>query len=67
MDGVLHYSEFIKKKFNVIAIAVSGEDKEKQIISTFYIPKNQKSKRFPDKKLLTVYRTHPKTDHFVNI
>ena len=38
MDGVLHYSEFIKKKFNIIAIAVSGEDKEKQIISTFYIP-----------------------------
>ena len=56
VDGVLHYAKFLNKEFNVIAIAVSGERKDKLEISNFFIKKGQDSKKeLPDKKLLPIY------------
>lgn len=36
VDGVLHYSAFLSKEYNVISIAVSGDKKGKLKVSTFY-------------------------------
>lgn len=36
VDGALHYSAFLSKEFNVIAIAVSGSNLKKLKISSFY-------------------------------
>lgn len=36
VDGALHYSAFLSKQFNVIAIAVSGSNPKKLKISSFY-------------------------------
>ena len=36
VDGVLYYAKFLKEKYNVIAIAISGTKKETSKISTFY-------------------------------
>jgi len=36
VDGVLYYAKFLKAKFNIIAIAVSGTKKEDCKISTYY-------------------------------
>jgi len=56
VDGVLHYSKFLKKHFNVIAIAVSGEKENNLSISNFFIKKNSTSeKELSDKKLLSIY------------
>jgi len=35
VDGILHYAQFISKEYNVIAIAVTGENKKEAIISTY--------------------------------
>lgn len=35
VDGVLHYSKFLAKEFNVIAIAISGESRDQFKVSTF--------------------------------
>ncbi|MDD5253751.1 MAG: N-6 DNA methylase [Candidatus Nanoarchaeia archaeon] len=42
VDGVLLYSSFLSKEFNVIAIAVSGEKEEEIKISTYLQFKNKK-------------------------
>ena len=56
VDGVLHYSEFLKQNYNVIAIAVSGENKDKLMVSNFFIRKNTDDvKEIDTKKLLLVY------------
>ncbi|MCK4649803.1 N-6 DNA methylase [Candidatus Pacearchaeota archaeon] len=56
VDGVLHYAEFLKKDFNVIAIAVSGENKDKLTISNFLINKESSDAReLSDKELLSIY------------
>lgn len=39
IDGILHYSKFLAKEFNVIGIAVSGQTKSQLKISTFLHPK----------------------------
>jgi 16S rRNA G966 N2-methylase RsmD len=36
VDGVLYYAKFLKEKYNVVAIAVSGTKKENCKVSTFY-------------------------------
>lgn len=41
VDGVLYYAKYLKDEFNVIAIAESGIDVNKMLVSTFYWPKNQ--------------------------
>jgi type I restriction enzyme M protein len=38
-DGVLHYAKKLAKEYNVVAIAVSGENKKGAIISTYLHPK----------------------------
>lgn len=43
VDGVLYYAKYLKDEFNVIAIAQSGTDASKMLVSTFYWPKNQPS------------------------
>jgi len=48
VDGVLHYASFLKNKFNVIAIAISGEKKEDLKMSFFQWSKNEK-RYFPKK------------------
>jgi len=40
-DGVIHYMSFLKDKYNVIGIAISGEDKEDFKISTYKWHKSQ--------------------------
>lgn len=40
VDGVLHYSQFLKQNYNVIAIAVSGENTDNLMVSNFFIRKN---------------------------
>lgn len=41
VDGVLYYSKFLKAEYNVIAIAISGTNKDKLKVSTFDWRKNQ--------------------------
>lgn len=41
VDGVLYYAKYLKDEFNVIAIAESGTDLGKNLVSTFYWPKKQ--------------------------
>ncbi len=41
VDGVLHYAEFLKKSFDVLAIAVSGEDKNNINISHYLVQKSK--------------------------
>ncbi len=36
VDGVLYYAKFLKKGYNVVAVAVSGERKENAKVSTYY-------------------------------
>ena len=43
VDGVLHYSKFLSKDFDVLAIAVSGETKSELQISTYKWNKGDKS------------------------
>lgn len=40
IDGVLHYAQFLSKKFNVIAIGISGESYELSSLNTYLWPKN---------------------------
>ena len=52
VDGVLLYSQYLAKEFNVISIAVSGEKKSKLIISTFLQLQSKRVIDKPDKKIL---------------
>ncbi len=40
VDGVLHYAGFLKEKYNVIAIAISGQNEKELTIESFLYPKN---------------------------
>ena len=40
VDGVLHYAKALSSDFNVIAIAVSGENETELLVSHFYFEKN---------------------------
>ena len=56
VDGVLHYAKFLSHEFNVLAIAVSGEDKHAITVSSFLHKKSENTaSELPDKKLLTIY------------
>lgn len=41
VDGVLYYAKYLKEEYNVIAVAVSGTQKDKMKVSTFYWLKQQ--------------------------
>lgn len=55
VDGALHYSAFLSKQFNVIAIAVSGDTEGKLKISSFYQKKDEVQVVEEDGDLLDVY------------
>jgi type I restriction-modification system DNA methylase subunit len=56
VDGVLFYSSFLKQDFNVIAIAVSGENQDSLLVSNFYRKKGSTEiKELPDRQLLSIY------------
>ena len=56
VDGVLHYSRHLSKEFNVISIAVSGEDESTMLVSTFLQKKNEVEViKLPDEKLLSIF------------
>ena len=54
VDGVLHYSQFLKKEFDVIAIAVSGQNSKQMRVSNFFIKKGKQEKEI-DQNLLSIY------------
>ena len=66
VDGVQLYSSFLSKEYDILAIAVSGEDREKLKISHFLQLKNTKDINpiFNDDKLLNLadYENGYKTD-----
>lgn len=43
VDGVLHYAHALSAEFNVIAIAVSGENTTEMLVSHFYFEKNARN------------------------
>lgn len=43
VDGVLHYAHALSAEFNVIAIAVSGENTTEMLVSHFYYEKNARN------------------------
>ena len=45
VDGVLLYSSNLSEGFNVISIAISGEEKNNYKVSTFFQPKNTSSSK----------------------
>lgn len=55
VDGVLHYAKALKKEFNVLAIAVSGQSEEEILVSHFYWKKGKQNySELADKKLLAI-------------
>ena len=57
VDGVLHYSKFLNKDFDVLGIAVSGENLKELKVAHFFFRRNadQCQKRIQDSKLLSIY------------
>lgn len=53
VDGVLLYSEYVSKEFNVVAIAVSGETQSEIKISNFLQLKGKKPKSLEQEKILS--------------
>lgn len=41
VDGALYYAKFLKQYYNVIAVGVSGSEKDKSSVDVYYWPKNQ--------------------------
>jgi len=52
VDGVLLYSEYLAKEFNVISIAVSGQNKNELTISTFLQLQSKKVTDKPNKNII---------------
>ena len=52
VDGVLLYSEYLAREFNVISIAVSGQDKPELKVSNFLQLRSQNAVGKPDNKIL---------------
>jgi type I restriction enzyme M protein len=55
VDGVMHYSKFLNKEFNVWCIAASGQSRETLKVSNFYLEKNSKKYISEDKKLIDIF------------
>ena len=55
VDGALHYSAFLSKEFNVIAIAVSGSNLKKLKISSCYQKKGQRKVSQEASELLDIF------------
>lgn len=55
VDGALHYSRFLSVEYNVLSIAVSGEENAKLKISSFYQKRGEANSKKEDDKLLNIY------------
>ncbi len=56
VDGAVHYSRYLSKEFNVISIAVSGDEKSNMLITQFIQRKNSSELvELLDGKLLSIY------------
>lgn len=56
VDGALHYSRFLAKEFNVISIAVSGQNKNELRVSNFIQRKGTEApQQLDDEQLLSIY------------
>lgn len=56
VDGVLHYSRYLSEEFNVLSIAVSGENNDELVISQFLQHKCEADiTELKDNKLLSLY------------
>lgn len=56
VDGVLHYSQFLSNEFNVLSIAVSGENTDELVVSQYLQHKNEdRITELPDNKLLSLF------------
>lgn len=68
VDGVLLYSEYLAKEFDVIALAVSGQNEVTLKVSTFLQLKQQPPVEKPDKKIMSfmdyvnLYRKDPEKE-----
>lgn len=56
VDGALYYAKFLKKKYNVIAIGISGTDKDKSLLDVYYWAKEQ-DEPLLQKKLHNIFLT----------
>jgi type I restriction enzyme M protein len=54
VDGVVHYSSFVSKEYDVIAIAFSGNKETNLNVSYFFQPKNGKIEKIESNGLLTI-------------
>ena len=54
VDGVIHYSSFVSKEYDVISIAFSGDKESNLKITYFFQPKNGKIEKIETNKLLTI-------------
>ncbi|MBE6312876.1 MAG: methyltransferase [Bacteroidales bacterium] len=55
VDGVLHYAKALKDEFNVVAIAVSGQNETELLVSHFYWKKQtEEYSELEDRKLLHI-------------
>ncbi len=55
VDGALHYSTFLSKEYNVISIAVSGDNLKKLKISSFYQQKGKVEVSSEGSELLDIF------------
>ncbi|MBC3879461.1 N-6 DNA methylase [Undibacterium sp. FT79W] len=56
VDGALYYAKFLKQEYNIIAIGISGTEKEKAALDVYYWPKSQE-KPIYQKKLHGIFLT----------
>jgi type I restriction-modification system DNA methylase subunit len=56
LDGVLYYAKYLKKEYNVLAIGVSGTEKEKAKLDVYYWAKLQDEPIY-QKKLHNIFLT----------
>jgi type I restriction enzyme M protein len=54
VDGVIHYSSFVSKEYDVISIAFSGNKESNLNVTYFFQPKNGKIEKIETSSLLTI-------------
>ncbi|MFX4154581.1 N-6 DNA methylase [Aliarcobacter butzleri] len=62
IDGVLYYAKYLKEEYNVIAIGVSGTEKNKAKLDVYYWVKNQSEPSY-QRKLHNIFLT---PDNYLN-
>lgn len=54
VDGVIHYSSFVSKEYDIISIAFSGDKENNLDITYFFQPKNGEIQKIETTKFLTI-------------